>query len=100
MPFERRPREMHKATCGDCGNECEIPFEPRNDKPVYCNDCFQNHKPERSDRGGSRFGRNDSPREMHKATCGDCGNECEIPFKPRDSRPVYCSDCFKNHQEN
>ncbi len=125
MSYERKPREMHKATCGDCGNECEIPFEPRNDKPVYCNDCFQNHKPERSDRGGSRsgrggfgrndrggsrfgrndrggsrFGRNDRPREMHKATCGDCGNECEIPFKPRDSRPVYCSDCFKNHQEN
>ena len=55
---DRPPREMHKATCGDCGNECEIPFEPRNDKPVYCNDCFQNHKPERSERrGGSRFGR-------------------------------------------
>ena len=54
MPFERRPREMHKATCGDCGNECEIPFEPRNDKPVYCNDCFQNHKPERNERSGGR----------------------------------------------
>ena len=44
MPYERRPREMHKATCGDCGNECEIPFEPRNDRPVYCSDCFKNHR--------------------------------------------------------
>ena len=44
---DRPPREMHKATCGDCGNECEVPFEPRQDKPVYCGDCFQNHKPER-----------------------------------------------------
>ena len=53
MPFERRPREMHKATCGDCGNECEVPFEPSEDKPVYCNDCFQNHKPEgRSEASG------------------------------------------------
>ena len=59
MGFGRddRPREMHKATCGDCGNECEVPFEPRQDKPVYCNDCFPNHKPARSDRGGGRFGR-------------------------------------------
>ena len=47
MPFERRPREMHKATCGDCGNACEVPFEPRQDKPVYCNDCFPNHKTDR-----------------------------------------------------
>jgi len=101
-----RPREMHKATCGDCGNECEVPFEPRQDKPVYCNECFPNHKPERSDRGGGRFGGNrggggygrDRPREMHKVTCGDCGNECEVPFKPKDARPVYCNDCFQNHK--
>jgi len=122
---DRPPREMHKATCGDCGNECEVPFEPRQDKPVYCNDCFQNHKPERSDRGGGRFGgnrgggrfggrgaggygrnnrgggrfgRDRPPREMHKATCGDCGNECEVPFEPRQDKPVYCNDCFQNHK--
>jgi len=47
---------MHKATCGDCGNECQVPFEPRGDKPVYCNECFQKHKPQG---GGGRFGRND-----------------------------------------
>jgi len=40
----RGDREMHKATCGDCGKDCEVPFEPKQDKPVYCNDCFQNHK--------------------------------------------------------
>ena len=47
MPYERRPREMHKATCGDCGNECEVPFEPKDARPVYCNDCFPNHKTDR-----------------------------------------------------
>ena len=134
MGFGRddRPREMHDATCGDCGNECQVPFEPRQDKPVYCNDCFPNHKPARSDRGGGRFGRgggsrfggrgggrfgdrggsryggrNDRgggrfgdrrPREMHDATCGDCGNECKIPFEPKDGRPVYCNECFPNHR--
>ena len=100
MGFGRddRPREMHKATCGDCGNECEVPFEPRQDKPVYCNDCFPNHKPARSDRGGGRFGRDRPPREMHKTTCADCGNECEVPFKPNGEKPVYCNDCFADHK--
>jgi len=42
--FNRGPREMHKATCGDCGKDCEVPFEPRQDKPVYCSECFQSHK--------------------------------------------------------
>ena len=35
-----------------------------------------------------------APREMHKATCGDCGNECEVPFKPAEGRPVYCRGCY------
>jgi len=42
------PREMHKATCADCGNECEVPFVPKEDRPVYCRECFANHKPQRS----------------------------------------------------
>jgi CxxC-x17-CxxC domain-containing protein len=34
-------------------------------------------------------------REMHKAVCAECKQECEVPFKPRGDRPVYCLDCFK-----
>ena len=41
---------MHDATCGDCGKQCQVPFEPRQDKPVYCNECFPKHKPESSRR--------------------------------------------------
>ena len=43
MPFDRE-REMFKATCGDCGNECEIPFKPKEDRPVYCRENFQKNK--------------------------------------------------------
>ncbi len=39
-----RPREMHKAKCADCGKECEVPFKPTGDKPVYCRDCYMNHR--------------------------------------------------------
>lgn len=36
-----RPREMFQATCSNCGNTAEVPFNPRGDKPVFCRDCFQ-----------------------------------------------------------
>lgn len=47
-------------------------------------------------RGGGRFGggRDSGRREMHRATCGECGKDCEVPFRPSGDRPVYCSDCF------
>ncbi len=44
---DRGPREMHKATCADCGKECEVPFEPDGSRPVYCKDCYSKHRPER-----------------------------------------------------
>lgn len=44
--------------------------------------------------GGGR-GRDDGPRQMHKAICSDCGERCEVPFKPSGDKPVLCSDCFK-----
>ncbi len=46
--------------------------------------------------GGGGFG---GPREMHKAKCADCGNECEVPFKPQEGRPVYCRDCYQKHRK-
>jgi len=45
----RQSREMHKAVCADCQKECEVPFEPKDGRPVYCRDCFGKHKKPRSD---------------------------------------------------
>ncbi len=42
-----QPREMHKATCSDCGKETEVPFKPKEGRPVYCRECYQKHKPQR-----------------------------------------------------
>lgn len=33
-------REMHPAVCAQCGAQTQVPFLPRGDRPVYCNDCF------------------------------------------------------------
>ena len=35
-------RQMFAAVCAECGKECQVPFEPHNDRPVYCSECFQN----------------------------------------------------------
>jgi len=45
--FDRGPREMHKAICSDCGQECEVPFKPTEGRPVYCRECFEKHRPPR-----------------------------------------------------
>jgi CxxC-x17-CxxC domain-containing protein len=37
---ERMPREMHTIVCAECGAEDQVPFLPRNDKPVYCSACY------------------------------------------------------------
>ncbi|MBQ1596933.1 MAG: zinc-binding protein, partial [Clostridia bacterium] len=29
----------------------------------------------------------------------NCGAECKVPFKPREDRPVYCSECFASMSE-
>jgi len=58
----------------------------------------------RGGRGGGGYGRGGGggyggPRDMHKATCSECGQECEVPFKPTEGRPVYCRDCFAKHRK-
>jgi CxxC-x17-CxxC domain-containing protein len=40
----RGPRQMYPATCGQCGIQTEVPFQPRGDKPVLCRDCYSKSK--------------------------------------------------------
>lgn len=37
-------REMFETVCAECGNQALVPFQPRDDRPVYCSDCFAKHK--------------------------------------------------------
>jgi len=39
-----RERIMHKAICADCKKECEVPFKPSGERPVYCKECFSKRK--------------------------------------------------------
>ncbi|MFC1593963.1 CxxC-x17-CxxC domain-containing protein [Candidatus Omnitrophota bacterium] len=60
-----RERAYTRAVCADCKKECEIPFKPSQDRPVYCKECFPKYKkdnmfsPSRDNRREER----DFPRE-------------------------------------
>lgn len=92
------PKTMHRANCAECGDECEVPFRPSGDRPVYCSQCFsaQGGGSDRSDRSERRSF--DKPRHEerrgHQAVCDKCGENCEVPFRPTAGKPVFCSKCF------
>lgn len=39
-------RTMHDAVCASCGAECQVPFLPNGERPVYCSECFAKIKAE------------------------------------------------------
>ena len=48
-------------------------------------------RPERRSFGGDRGF--DKP--MFPAVCVECGERCQVPFKPTNGKPVYCTNCFR-----
>ncbi|XOU94607.1 MAG: CxxC-x17-CxxC domain-containing protein [Candidatus Kerfeldbacteria bacterium] len=108
-------KEMFRTTCSDCGDSCEVPFKPTGSKPVLCSSCFgqqgggrSNGRDNRSGGGrGGRFGGRDNrsggrdrgDREMHSVICDDCGDNCQVPFRPTAGKPIYCDKCFGKHND-
>jgi len=98
--------QMHRATCSECGDSCEVPFRPTGDKPVFCSNCFAGK--DGSDRGSRDFGRRESTRpsygredkQLFKGTCDECGAPCEVPFRPTAGKPLYCNNCFNKGDNN
>ena len=84
-------------TCSDCGATFTFSAEEQEffqskgytNEPKRCPSCRQARKAERY--GSGSFG---ARRQMYPAVCAECGKDTEVPFEPREGRPVYCSDCF------
>ncbi len=36
----KAPRELFVTVCAQCGKEAKVPFQPSNDRPVYCSECY------------------------------------------------------------
>lgn len=52
----RGAREMFDVTCSSCGQPAQVPFQPSNDKPVYCSACFEKRRGTDNRSGGNRYG--------------------------------------------
>lgn len=46
--------EMFDAVCDECGRDCQVPFRPSGDKPIYCSRCFEKVDPRRDERRPAR----------------------------------------------
>jgi len=91
--------------CSDCGatftfsaQEQEF-FQSKGytNEPKRCPECRQARKQERNRSSGYDYRPN---RQMFPVVCAECGKETEVPFQPREDRPVYCSDCFRKVRSN
>ncbi|HZQ35344.1 MAG TPA: zinc-ribbon domain containing protein [Dehalococcoidia bacterium] len=101
--------------CRDCGREFVFTAGEQEfyaskgltNDPVRCPSCRSARKASQTrgsfdapeDNGYVRYGTFASyggrtPRQMHPATCAECGQMTEVPFVPRGDRPVYCSSCY------
>lgn len=43
--INRNGRTFHQVTCAACNQITAVPFEPREGRPVYCRECFQQFRP-------------------------------------------------------
>ena len=89
-------RELQCADCGatftfTVGEQEFFATKGFTNDPKRCPDCRQSRKSEQ--RG---FGFQSSRRQMYPAVCAECGVETEVPFEPREGRPVYCRDCYNS----
>ena len=41
-----QPRQMYTVVCAECGVETSVPFEPREERPVYCKECYAKKRDE------------------------------------------------------
>lgn len=83
--------------CASCGSTFTFSVEEQEffaakgytNEPKRCPPCREARKAEQY--GRSSYG---PRREMYPAVCAECGKETQVPFEPREGRPVYCSDCY------
>ncbi|MBU2608860.1 MAG: zinc-ribbon domain containing protein [Chloroflexi bacterium] len=66
--------------------------------PKRCPSCRQERKARQNSNSDNSY-RNDSygyrpQRQMFPAVCAECEKATQVPFKPSEDRPVYCSDCY------
>jgi CxxC-x17-CxxC domain-containing protein len=78
-------RTYTRVICAECNKECEIPFKPSGDRPVYCKECFSKRKKGnlfKANRDNRPEGRN-FPQERHSGERQ--AEKRQEPFKKKKS---------------
>jgi CxxC-x17-CxxC domain-containing protein len=90
--YEQNHQDV-ELTCSDCNQtfvftseEQEFYAQKGFSSPKRCSFCRANRKNQRG--GGSQ-------KQFYEVKCDQCGCDTTVPFKPREDKPVYCSECFK-----
>lgn len=81
-----KERIFTRAICSDCNKECEIPFKPSTDRPVYCRECFPKHK--KSDSFNSDRDNRPEKRDFSRKSHSD-KRQTEKRQKPAKQKPFY-----------
>jgi CxxC-x17-CxxC domain-containing protein len=97
--------EDKQLQCSDCGREFTFTAGEQEfyasrgfqNEPKRCPECRRSRKSQRYGDDGSGY---KAPRQMYRVICAQCGQETEVPFEPREDRPVYCSDCYNKIKLN
>lgn len=98
--IQREVRLMYEdktLTCKECGNEFVF---TAGEQEFYAEKGFENEPQRCKACRDARKNAAKAEREIFTATCAACGGEAKVPFKPREDRPVYCSECFAKMKEN
>jgi len=101
--------EDKSLQCSDCGATFTFSAQDQEffqskgytNEPKRCPACRSAKKAERNNGssggygGGNSYGGGYNSRQMFPATCSQCGKSTQVPFEPRNGKPVYCSDCYR-----
>ena len=93
--------EDKTLTCRECGTEFTFTV---GEQEVYRSRGLQNEPgrcPEcRQAKRQNRYRGYGQDRAMYSAICAKCNAECEVPFEPKEDRPVYCNTCYSEMKQD
>ena len=80
-----------ELVCKDCGQTFVF---TAGEQEFYAEKGFQNEPQRCKECRNAKKAASKGTREYFEATCAKCGAAAKVPFRPREDRPVYCSDCY------
>ena len=88
--------EDKTLTCKDCGNEFVF---TAGEQEFYAEKGFQNEPTRCKECRVARKEAIKAARETFTTVCAECGGEAIVPFKPKNDRPILCSECFAKSKQ-